>query len=102
MLQDNRTYQKIINTPTKKNITQIFNSFVRPSLDYGDIISDKPNNESFKSRTESIQYKAYIAIARAIQGASRVHLYGGLGIESLRGRKWFAFENLPVFVKHKI
>ena len=86
----------------RKTLLRTFNSFVRPSLDYGDIISDKPNNESFKSRTESIQYKAYIAIAGAIQGASRVHLYGELGIESLSGRKWFAFENSPVFVKHKI
>ena len=39
-------------------LLRIYKSFVRPNLGYGDIIFDKPNNESFKSRVESIQYKA--------------------------------------------
>ena len=89
MLQDNRTYQKILNAPTKRSITKIYMSFVRPYLDYGDIIFDKPNNESFKSRIESIQYKACIATTGAIQGISRERLYRELGLESLSDRCWF-------------
>ena len=54
-------------------------SFVKPNLDYGDIIFDKPNNESFKSRIESIQYKACVAITGAMQETSRERLYRELG-----------------------
>ena len=35
-------------------------------MDYGDIIYDQPNNESFKNKIESIQYKTCIAIIRKI------------------------------------
>ena len=55
----------------------IYKSFVRPNLDYGDTIFDKPNTESFK---ESIQYKACVAITGAIQATSRERLYRDLGL----------------------
>ena len=61
----------------------IYKSFVRPNLDYGDIIFGKPNNESFKSRIESSQYKACVAITGAIQVASRGGLNWELGLEFL-------------------
>ena len=73
----------------REALLRIYKSFVRPNLDYGDIVFDKPNNESFKSRIESIQYKACIAITGAIQGTSREHLYKELGLESLSERCWF-------------
>ena len=40
--------------------------FVRPHFHYGDIIYDRPNNENFKSKLESIQYNAALAIKEAI------------------------------------
>ena len=46
----------------REALLRIYKSFVRPNLDYGDIIFDRPNNESFKSRIESLQYKACITI----------------------------------------
>ena len=67
----------------------IYKSFVRLNLDYSDIIFGKPNNESFKSRIESIQYKACIAITGVIQGTTRERLYSELGLESLWSRCWF-------------
>ena len=67
----------------REALHRIYKSFVRPNMDYGDIIFDKPNNESFKSRIESIQYKVCIAITGAIQGTSRERLYRELGLESL-------------------
>ena len=73
----------------REALLRIYKSFVRPNLDYGDIIFDKPNNESFKSRIESIQYKACVAITGAIQGTSRERLYRELGLESLSDRCWF-------------
>ena len=54
----------------REALLSIYKSFVRSNLDYADIIFDKPDNESLKSRIESIQYKAYIAITRAIPGTS--------------------------------
>ena len=62
--------------------------FIRPHLDYGDIIYDKPHSEAFKNKIENIQYKAYIAITCAIQGTSREHLYHELGLESLGDQRW--------------
>ena len=73
----------------REALLRIYKSFVRPNLDYGDIIFDKPNNESFKRKIESIQYKARIAITGAIQGTSRERLYRELGLESLNDRCWF-------------
>ena len=64
-------------------LLRIYKSFIRPHLDYGDSIYDKPHNESFKNKIENIQYKACIAITAAIQGTSREHLYHELGLESL-------------------
>ena len=73
----------------REALLRIYKSFVRPNLDYGDTIFDKPNNESFKRKIESIQYKARIAITGAIQGTSRERLYRELGLESLNDRCWF-------------
>ena len=71
-----------VNLP-RDALLRIYKSFIRPHLDCGDIIYDKPNNESFKNKIENIQYKACIAITGAIQGTSREHLYHELGLESL-------------------
>ena len=75
-----------VNIP-RDALIRIYNSFIRPHLDYRDIIYDKPNNESFKSKIEDIQYKACIAITDAIQGTSREHIYQKLGLESLENRR---------------
>ena len=45
MLQDNRTLKLSIHLP-KEVLLRIYKSFARHNLDYGDIIFDKPNNES--------------------------------------------------------
>ena len=39
-----------------KTLLTIYKSFVKPNLDNADIIYDKPFNESFKTKTEMIQY----------------------------------------------
>ena len=73
----------------REALLRLYKSFVRSNLDYGDIIFDKPHNESFKSRIKSIQYKACIAITGAIQRTSRERLSRQLGLESLSDRCWF-------------
>ena len=39
--------KKLSNVLPKKSLITIYKSFVRPDLDYGDLIYDQPNNESF-------------------------------------------------------
>ena len=46
----------------------IYKSFSRPHLDYGDIIYNKAYNESFKSKLESIQCNAALAITDVMKG----------------------------------
>ena len=77
-----------INLPRNALLT-IYKSFVRPHLDYGDILYDKPNNENFQSKLEKVQYRTCLAITGAIQGTSRIKLYDELGLHSLIKRRWF-------------
>ena len=76
-----------INLPRNALLT-IYKSFVRPHLDYGDILYDKPNNENFQNKLEKVQYRACLAITGAIQGTSRIKLYDELGLHSLIKRRW--------------
>ena len=55
---------------------------------YGDVIYDQPENESFSSKIESVQYNASLAITGVIRGSSQEKLYQELGLESLRSRRW--------------
>ena len=48
----------------------------------------KPDIESFTSGLERVQYKAWPAIAGAIQGISGERLNKDLRLESLSDRKW--------------
>ena len=41
--------------------------FIRPHLEYGDILYDKPDNENVQNKIEKVQYTACLAIAGAIQ-----------------------------------
>ena len=50
----------------RKTLITIYKSFIRPHLDYCDVIYDQPNNESFYSKIEQIQYNAALAITGAI------------------------------------
>ena len=58
-------------------------------MDYGDIIYDQPQNESFCEKIESVQYKAALAITGAIHGTSYEKIYQELGLESLKSRRWY-------------
>ena len=77
----------------------IYKSFLRPHLDYGDVIYDRAFNESFQNKLESVQYNAALAITGAIRGSSREKLYQELGLESLKSRRWY--RKLCLFFKLK-
>ena len=67
----------------------ISKSFLRPHLDYRDVIYDRAFNESFQNKLESVQYNATLAITGAIRGSSRKKLYQELGLVSLKSRRWY-------------
>ena len=81
--------KRLSNTLPRKSLLTIYKSFIRPHLDYCDIIYDQPNNESFCTKIEHIQYNAALAITGAIKGTSQTKLYKELGLESLKFRRWF-------------
>ena len=80
--------RKLQNMPQGSLLT-IFKSFVRPHLDYGDVIYDQGYNNTFHQKMEPIQYNAALAITGAIRGSSREKLYQELGLESLQQRRWY-------------
>ena len=64
----------------RQSLLTIYKSFVRAHLDYGGIIYDQPNNESFCNLIEKFQYNAALAITGAIEGTSQNKIYNELGI----------------------
>ena len=73
--------------PCSSRLT-IYKSFVRPHLNYSDVIYDQPNNSRFSDKIESAQYNAALAINGAIRGTSKEKLYQELGLQSLKDGRW--------------
>ena len=73
-------------------LDQIYKLYVRPHLDYGDIIYHRHDPEmlqNFTIRLEQTQYSAALAVTGAWRGTNRQKLYKELGWESLYNRRWF-------------
>ena len=70
--------KKLFKSLPRNALLTIYKSFVRPHLDYGNIVYDQPNNESFISKLKQVQYNAALAITGAIKCASRTELYNEL------------------------
>ena len=85
-----------VNLPRNALLT-IYKSFIRPHLDYGDILYDKPSNDNFQNKMEKVQYRACLMITGGIQGTSREQLYYELGLHLLVKRCWH--NKLAFFVK---
>ena len=64
--------KKLRHSLPRKSFTTFYKAFLRPLVDYGEIIYDQPQNESFCEKLEPVQYKAALAIAVAIQDTSPV------------------------------
>ena len=73
----------------RHSVLTIYKSFVRPHLDYDDILYDQSNNKSLCQKIETIQYNAALAITGAIKGTSQIKLYNELDLDSLDFRWWF-------------
>ena len=73
----------------RKTLLTVYKSYIRPHLDFGDIIYDRPNVEKFVNNIESIQYNASLAITGAIRGTSMERIYQELGLERLSDRRYY-------------
>ena len=69
----------------RESLILIYKSFVRPSIDYGDVIYHSPN--SLLNKLESAQYQVALAITGAWKGSSAAKLYDDLGWETLADRR---------------
>ena len=89
--------RKLQNLLPRTALITIYKTFVRPHLDYGDILCDQAFNLSFQQKLEPIQYRACLVITGAMQGTSREKIYQELGLESLQSRRWY--RKLAIFYK---
>ena len=99
-----RKWQNILSRPALMTICK---AFVRPHLDYVEVIYDEANKERFHQKLESIQSNACLALSGAFRGSSREKMYQELGLESLQRRRWYKKrclfykifkENKPVYL----
>ena len=53
------------------SLLTVYKCFIRPHLDYGDVIYNQPNLSSLTNQIESVKYNAALAITGAIRGTSK-------------------------------
>ena len=66
--------KKLSNCLPRHSLVTLYKAFIRPHLDYADIIYDNPNNMNICNKIESLQYNAVLATTGAIRGLSKEKL----------------------------
>ena len=79
---------KLQSTLHRASLITNFKSFIRPHLDYEDIIYDWAYYTLFHQNIESIQYNTALVIMGAVRGTSTEMVTQELGFESLQQRHW--------------
>ena len=69
-------------------LNKLFQLYVRPYLDYGDVIYHIPQRDAcsenyLMEKLEPVQYSDAVAVSGTWRGTSREKLYNELGLESL-------------------
>ena len=82
----------------RHTLNELYKLYVRPHLDYGDVIYHIPPKvcefsqnialSNLMDKVESVQYSAALAVSGTWRGTSREKLYAELGWESLSSRRW--------------
>ena len=67
-----RKFQQVLPRPC---LITIYEAFIGPHLNYGDVVFDQAFNNFFHQRLDSIQYNAALAITGAIRKTSKEKLY---------------------------
>ena len=81
--------RKLSNLLPRQAVVTIYKAFVRPHLDYSDVLYDQAFSNSFHAKMESIQYNACLAITGALWGTPGEKIYQELGLESLQLCRWY-------------
>ena len=81
--------RNLSNELPRQILVTIYKVFIISHLHYGDIVYNKPNNETFINKNEKAQYDSALAIAGAIRGRSWEKLYAQLSLQSFKFRRWF-------------
>ena len=81
----------------RHSLLAINKTFVRPNLDYGDVVYSKVFSEPFHKKLESVEYNATLAMTAANRGTNTEKLYQELGSESLQNRR--KLQRLCLFYK---
>ena len=82
-----RLLRKLLKILTRRPLPSIYKLFIRPYLDYGEIIYDKAFNSLFNQNLEKIQDNSALAITGAIKETSKENQE--LRLESLEKTRWF-------------
>ena len=72
---------------SRKVLDLSYKLYVRPYLDYGDVIYQNQRSD-LMNLTEPVQYKAALIVSGCWQGTRRKKLHNDLGWESLSERRW--------------
>ena len=67
-----RKFQQVLPGPC---LITIYEAFIGPHLNYGDVVFDQAFNNFSHQRLDSIQYNAALAITGAIRKTSKENLY---------------------------
>ena len=89
-----RKFQRVL---PSASVVAIYKAFIRPHLDYTDIICDQAFRDSFHKKMESVQNDAALAITGIFRGTSKEKLYQEQSFESLKFKRWFP--KLSLFCK---
>ena len=81
--------RKLHNTLPRLPLLTIYKSFIRPHLDYSDVIYYQAYTASFYQKIEYVKYNSALVITGTIRGTSKEKLYHELGLETLQKRRWY-------------
>ena len=82
-------FRKLQLVLARSSLLIIYKLFLRPHLDYGDIIYNQGYNTTFHQKMEAVQYNAGLAITGAIKVSSKEKLYLELSLETLLTKRMF-------------
>ena len=67
--------RKLRHSIPRKPLLSIYKTFLRPHLDYHDVMYDKPHNKKFTDTVELFRYNAALAVTGAVKGTYKEKLY---------------------------
>ena len=81
-------FDKLQNLLPRATLITIYKDFVRPFLDYEEVLYDQTFNSSFHQKPEFVQFNSCLAWIRKNWDTSKKEIYQKLVFESLWVRRW--------------